>query len=101
MNISAKPSRKLAALGYSRSSHSACFSIRTMPSVGRQSKACPQVRFHLVFQLLGQITHHVLDLVVRQRWTGLVAPNAASMVARSAFEPSITNKCFRSNFTPR
>src|SRR5207247_3597671 len=64
VNISTKPSRKLAAaLGYSRSSHSACFSIHHA-FLRRQSKGCPQDSFHLPFQLLGQVTHDVLDLVV-------------------------------------
>src|SRR5436853_577860 len=73
VNISAKPSRKLAAaLGYSRSSHSACFSIRTMPSLGGSRKAARRDGFHLLFQLLGQVTHDVLDLVVAATLYGML-----------------------------
>ncbi len=44
VNISPNPSRKLAAaLGYSRSSHSACFSIRAIPSGEGRRKSLPKL----------------------------------------------------------
>src|SRR6516164_3480019 len=51
-NISSKPSRRLgAALGYSRSSHSACFSSFPRAFLRRQPERRPHHRLHLILQL--------------------------------------------------
>ena len=65
VNISGKPSRKLAAaLGYSRSSQWACFSKRH-PFSCRESKGASHRCLHQIFQVLRQVAHHVLDLQSR------------------------------------
>jgi len=53
--LDASQQRKLAAaLGYSRSSHSACFSIRTMPSFADSRKAARRTAFTCSFNSSGK-----------------------------------------------